>query len=237
MHRKYENAKFDTGCVAKALNNTNVTGPYFRLGEFRSVLAILSAGAAVVTKTTKIELLEAKTDLGGSSQALTGAEATITSNTLATEMSVTLATVLNTETIIINGLTFTAHTDTTTVADRKFKIDGNDGADAIALAVCINDPTYGVPGILATVASNVVTLTSINLGATLLTITSSDATFTILTISAQAYIDIEGLKLTALFTHIAVKVTTTANTVIAVVLVRYDSRKKITQKVGASYPA
>lgn len=237
MHRIYEAKKIDIGLTAKALNNTNVTGPYFRLGEFRSVLAILSAGAAVVTKTTKIELLEAKTDLGGSSQALSGAEATITSNTLASEMSVTLATVLNGETIIINGLTFTAHTDTTTVADREFKIDGNDAADAIALAVCVNDPTYGVPGILATVASNIVTLTSINLGATLLTITSGDATFTILTISAQAYVDIEGLKLSAAFTHISAKVTTTANTVISVTLIRYHSRKKVTQKVGASYPA
>lgn len=236
MNRKYENAKIDIGLVAKALNNTNITGKYHPLGEFRSVLAVLSGGPMAVDKTTKIELFEAKNAAAGSAQAVSGS-ATITANTLVTELTITLATVLNGETIVINGLTFTAHTNTTTVADREFDISGNDTADAAALVVCINDPTYGVPGVTATNAAAVITLVSTVPGATLLTVTSSDATFTIATTKAQAYVDFEGLALTALFTHVAVKVTTTANTVIAVVLIRYDSRKVITQKVGASYPA
>lgn len=236
MEREYEKGKIDIGVVSQALNNTNVTGKYHPLGEYRSVLAILSGGAMAVTKTTKIELFEAKNAAAGSAQALTGS-ATITANILVTELTITLATVLNTETVIINGLTFTGHTDTTTVANREFSISGNDTADATELCVCINDPTYGVPGITATSALGVVTLVSTIPGATLLTVTSTDATFTIATTKAQAYLDFEGLALTALFTHVAVKITTTANSVVACVLIRYHSRKKITQRVGASYPA
>lgn len=237
MNRRYEDSKIDVGLVSKALNNTNITGKYHSMKEFRSALAVLSGGPMAVTKTTKLEILEAKNAAAGSAQSLSGAEATITANTLVTELTILLATVLNGETIVINGLTFTGHTDTTTVANREFAINGNDAADAAELVTCINDPVYGVPGVTASLATATLTLVSTVPGATLITAASSDATFTVATTKAQAYVDVEGLKLTALFTHIAVKVTTTANTVIAVVLIRYHSRKKITQKVGASYPA
>ena len=237
MNRRYEDSKIDIGLVSKALNNTNITGKYHPLGEFRSALAILSGGPMAKTKTTKIELMEAKNAAAGSAQSLSGAEATITANALVTELTITLASVANGETIDINGLTFTAHTDTTTVADREFKIDGNDTADAVALCVCINDPTYGVPGVTASNAAGVVTLVSTVPGATLITAVSGDATFTVATTKAQAYVDIEGLVLSAGFSHVAVKVTTTANSHIAAVLIRYHSRKAIAQKVGASYPA
>ena len=237
MNRRYEDSKLDIALVSQALNNTNITGKYHSLAEFRSALAILSGGAMAVTKTTKIELMEAKNADAGSAQALTGYEALITANTLVTELTVTLATVLNTETVIINGLTFTAHTDTTTVADREFSISGNDTADAVELCTCINDEIYGVPGITATSALGVVTLVSTDPGATLLTVTSGDATFTIATTKAQAYVDLEAMALTALYTHIAVKVTTTANSNVAAVLLRYHQRKPITQKMGANYPA
>lgn len=236
MNRRYEDSKIDVGLVAKALNNTNVTGKYHPLGEYRGVMAILSGGPMAKTKTTKIELMEAKNAAAGSAQALSGS-ATITANTLVTELTITLATVLNTESIVINGLTFTAHTDTEDKTIRQFDISGNDTADAASLVNCINDPTYGVPGITATSALGVVTLVSTVPGAYVITAASSDATFTVATTKAQAYIDFEGLSLTALFTHVAVKCTTTANTVIAVVLIRYKGRKLITQKKGASYPA
>ncbi len=72
----------------------------------------------------------------------------------------TLASLDNGDTIIINGLTFTAHTNTTTVATRTFSIAGTDTADAVELAVCINDSTYGVPGVTATSTGAIVSLTS-----------------------------------------------------------------------------
>jgi len=238
MNRRHEDSKIDIGLVSQALNNTNATGKYHPLAEFRSLLAVLSGGAMAVDKTTKLELMQAKNAAALDAKVLDpAAEALITANVKVTELTITLATVLNGETIIINGLTFTAHTDTTDETLRQFSISGNDTADAAELATCINDPTYGVPGVTATAAAAVITLTSTIPGATLLTVTSEDATFTIATTKAQAYVDIEGLALDADFTHIAAKVTTTANSHVAVVLIRYHSRKLITQKMGANYPA
>ena len=238
MNRRYEDSKVDIGLVSQALNNSNVTGKYHPLGEYRSVLAILSGGAMAVTKTTKLELLQAKDADGGSSKVLDpAAEALITANVKVTELEISLDTVLADEAIIINGLTFTAHGTVTDTTLRQFSISGDNSADAAELAICINDPSDGVPGVKATAAAAVITLTSTIPGATLLTVTSTDATFTIATTKAQAYVDIEGLILDAEFTHIAAKVTTTATSNVAVVLIRYHSRKKIAQKMGANYPA
>jgi len=93
------------------------------------------------------------------------------------EMTVTLATVLADETITINGLTFTAHVDTTTPANREFDISGDDTADAGELVTCINDPTYGVPGVTASNAGAVITLVAANPGRDAIVVTSGHDTF------------------------------------------------------------
>lgn len=66
------------------------------------------------------------------------------------------------DSVTINGLTFTAHGSTTTVATRTFSIAGTDAQDADELAVCINDATYGVEGVTASSSAAVVTLTAIS---------------------------------------------------------------------------
>ena len=239
MNKIFEENKFDVGLVSQALNNTNITGKYFPMAGYRSVLAILSGGAMAATKTTILQLMQALNAAAGSAKVVTLGVATITANTLVTELTLTLTTVLNGETVVINGLTFTGHTDTTTVADREFKIDGDDTADAVALCVCINDPTYGVPGVTATSNVAVVTLVSTVPGATLITAVPGDATIVAATTKAQAYVEIDPLILDGAggFTHIACKVTTTANSNVAVVLIRGKHIKAISQKVGGSYPA
>ena len=74
--------------------------------------------------------------------------------------TITLASAQANDTVIVNGLTYTAHASTTTVASRQFSIGGDDTADAAALVTCLNDATYGVPGVTATSALGVVTLTA-----------------------------------------------------------------------------
>ena len=236
MNRLYEEGKVDIGLVSQALNNSNATGKYFDMSPYHRVLAILNGGAMAATKTSKIEFLQATDADGTSSKAITNASGTITANTNVTELTITLATVLATETIIVNGLTFTAHADTTTVADREFSISGSDTADAAELVTCINDATYGVPGVTASNAGAVITLVSTNPGATVITASSGDATFTIATTKAQAYIEIDNMDLDHDndFTHVAVKITTTANSNVAAVLVRGTPRGAVTQKAGAS---
>ena len=73
--------------------------------------------------------------------------------------TLTLASVAAAETLILGGLTFTAHATVTTVANREFSISGTDTADAVELAICINDSTYGVPGVTALASGATVILT------------------------------------------------------------------------------
>ena len=66
--------------------------------------------------------------------------------------------------------------------------------------------------------------------------TGSFTTFA--TLSAQAYVWLDSMDLTALYPWIACKVTTAGNTGICnAVLVRGKSKGAITQKMGANYPA
>ncbi|MBA7524707.1 hypothetical protein ES705_16849 [subsurface metagenome] len=239
--RIHENVKIDIGLVSQALDNTDETGKYYSLKDYRSALAILNSGAMVATKTTKIELLQAKDADGTEAKGIPTtadqeATAEITANALVTELTITMVSVAADETITINDLIFTAHDTVTTPANREFSISGDDSADAAELVTCINDATYGVPGITASNFGAVITLVSTEPGETVITAASTDATFTIATTKAQAFVEILSTLLDKVtgFTHIAVKVTTNANSNVAVVLLRGNARFTPGQKVGAS---
>lgn len=235
MKRMRESVKFDVGVVSQALNNTNVTGRYFSMEGVRRAIAKLNGGAMAAATTTKIELLQAKDASGTGSKAITSAEATVTANTNVTALTLTLALVVAGTTVTINGVTFTAHADTTTAANREFSIGGDDTADAAALASLINHATYGVPGVTATAAAGVITLTSTDPGETVITASASAGTVTVATTQALAYVEIAAERLDQAngFTHVAPKVTTTANSVVGVTMER-DLSFNPTQKAGAS---
>ena len=66
---------------------------------------------------------------------------------------------LNTETVAINGVTITAHTNTQ--ANDQVDISGSNDADAANLALAINNSTTaGLKAVFATAATNVVTVTA-----------------------------------------------------------------------------
>lgn len=75
------------------------------------------------------------------------------------DRKITLASVTNGQTIVINGITFTAHTNTTTLSTRNFSIAGTDTQDADELCSCINSPLYGLAGFTATNNTGTITLT------------------------------------------------------------------------------
>lgn len=77
---------------------------------------------------------------------------------IACSVAMTLTALDATDTIIINGLTFEGKAGAAEVATLKFSIDTGDTETAVSLAACINDATYGVPGVTATPAAAVVTL-------------------------------------------------------------------------------
>jgi hypothetical protein len=71
-----------------------------------------------------------------------------------------LTNVLNGHTVAINGLTFTAHTDTTVEATGQFSIAGTDAQDAAELVKCINT-RFAALGLSAAVTSgSTITLTA-----------------------------------------------------------------------------
>ena len=240
--RLSEIQKIDVGIQAQSLNGT-VTGRYYHMKGYGKAAGILSAGAIAATKTAKVELLQAKDVDGTDSKgipttAAQAATATITANALVTKATITLATFLAGGTITINGLVFTAHATTTTKANREFSISGNDTADAVELASCINDPTYGVPGVKATPNAAVVTLEATEPGETVITVSSNpdDGTCVKATVEAQAFVEIDTRQLDKNngFNHVAVKVTTDAAIVVGAVLLRGGARYTPDQKVGAS---
>lgn len=231
-----ERYKVDIGLVGQTISNSNVTGPYYDMKGFRKACAVCIDGASVVNKTTKIEWLQA-TALAGTgakvvkaANATSGTESSATSVAAATgftgasECTLTLGTMLNGTTVTINGLVFTAHTNTTTANLRQFKIDGDDSADAAALAGLINHATYGVPGVTATAAEAVITLTATNPGETVITIsTALAATTCIPAITKQilySEIDIDDLDIAGGFQYVAPKVTKAGNGVVAVTVIR-----------------
>lgn len=227
--------KFDTGLVGQTINNTNVTGRYFSLEDAERVCAVLIGGALASGKKTKVELLQAQDEAGTGAKAITNASAELTSPTKVTECTLTLANVANADIVKINGLTFTAHTDTTTKASRQFKIDGDDTADAAALAGLINDATYGVPGVVAAAALGVITLRATD-GAKTITVAEPAATITVATTKSMAYVNANAADLDSAggFKYVAAKVTSDGNGINSVALLRSGFRHSPSQAVGAS---
>lgn len=231
-----ERVKLDMGLSPRALNNTNATGPYYHMRDYSRALAALEVSTMAATKTAKVEFLQATDAAGTDAKAVTGSDATATANAYATEATVTLTNFGNGKKITVNGLVYTAHTDTTTEANREFKIDGDDTADAAALAGLINDAVYGVPGVTASAALGVVTLTSTSPGETAITVSSDDAAGVVATTKMLVYSEISESDLDAAngFEWVAAKATVTSNSVVSATLVRADCQGAIDQAAGAS---
>lgn len=235
MKPMYKRAKVDIGLVAQAINNGNKTGRYYGMQMFRKALFVLTAGEMAATKTTKIEILQAKDLAGTGAKAITDASATITANTKVTEATITVDTVEATNKVTINGLTFEA-AEAADLPNRVFAVGDNDNECAASLAAAINHATAGVPGVTASSALGVVTLKVTNPGETTITIEDPSATITPKTTEAQAYVEVDvgSLDLANGCEYIAAKVTTTDNTAVAVTLIRGDGRFEPEQAVGAA---
>lgn len=234
-----EDAKVDIGMVGQTISNSNITGRYYDMKDYRRALAVLVDGASADTKVSTIAFMQATDGAGsGPAKAVSGATASITSPALVTKATVALSTVLAADTITINGLVFTAHATVTTKALRQFSISGDDTADAVELAACINDATYGVPGLTATASTGTITLIVANgyEGGYTITLAQSSTTFTFAQIEALAFVELDAsqMDLAGGFRFIAAKITRTGNGIAAVVLLRYRARYTPAQKVGAS---
>jgi hypothetical protein len=227
MNRIAEEAKIDMALSARALDNTNATGEYFDMSKYRNSVWLLSGGAMAATKTTKIELFEAKNAAASGAQALVTALGTITAGTAVQEATAELSSVANTDVVIINGISFTKAASTST-ANKEF-------ANAAGLVLCV---AAALPEVTASASGTLVTVKATDPGAVGITISKTEVAgqITLATVRAQAYVELDtsALTLSSGYTHVAAKVTTTATTTVAVTLLRYGSRFTPAQVVGAS---
>ncbi len=172
----------DQACVdfVRALNasTTTLVASYVRALRTASAVATVyslvqgTAGNGITLSTTGGTITAGATRLAGATIAdLEGTQASCT---------LTLATVLNAQTCTINGVVYTAHTNTQ--ANDQFSIAGDDTADAAALALAINNSTTaGSAELVATSAGAVVTVKARKGGiaGNLITVAVSNATITI----------------------------------------------------------
>lgn len=231
MRRMIETVEAYPGLVPQALNAGNVTGRYFKADLGQRLRAVLSGGAMATTTTTKLELLQATSPAGAGAKAITGASVTITSEAAVNEASVDLTAAAATDTVTVNGVTFTMAA-ATSVPDREF-------LDAAGLVLCVNSAAYGVPGVKAVAAGAVVTLyhdpdDQAHIGPITLTVGAVAGVPVPATDKAQNAIDLDvsQLDLAGGFYYVACKVTTTANTVVAVLVDFYDNRFQVAGLYG-----
>lgn len=228
MERLHNSSQMSIGLVPQALNNSNVTGRYYLCNQGRRLRAWLLGGAMAITKTSKVELLQATDNAGTGAKAITGADATITANALVTEATVDLTSTGAADLVTINGIVFTQGT---------FDIPTRVFATAANLVTIINDAQYGVPGVFASAAGAVVTCRAEPAGEVAVTMVGTDVggTVVVATTKAQAFVDADvgNLDLANDFVYVAAKVTTTANTIVAVALDIYPTRYDKAEAVGA----
>lgn len=232
MRRLMEQFKIDTIIVPQALNNTNSISSYCSMDNYAEAQINLSLGAMAATKTAKIEVYQAKDEDGTGAEIVADADgnaykAEVTANTGVREVKIALASVGAADKVTINGVTYTKDT-TTDASAKKFK-------DAAGLVLCI---AYHQPELSASASGTDVNVKYADEGAGTITASAVNVggTVTISTVSATALFSMlrEYMKSNDGFTHIAVKVTTTANTIVCVQMLRgNEPRYSAIQEVGA----
>ncbi len=188
------------------INNSNTTGRYISMERCQRLLAILNSSAAASAKTVKLELFQAKTVAGGSAELITGKTATFTANVKANKVLLTLTNAENTDILTLTVYdpagTGTTHTLT------KAASGANTWANAAALIVLLN----AMDGLVATAASEVVTV-SCKDGYTITVAIGTEAgTATTSTLQSTIYLEVNefDMKTSEGFTHVAPKVSATS---------------------------
>ena len=232
MKRIMEQFKIDTVVVPQALNDTNSISYYYDMDEFTEAQINLSVGVMAATKKAKIEVYQAKDADGTGSEIVKDADgndlkAEIVANTKVKEAKIALASVGALDTVTINGVTYTK--DTTSVENKKFN-------DAAGLVLCI---AHHQPELIANAVTTDVFVKSAIRGAGTVTVVGANVggTVTVSTVSADALFSMlrEYMKSNDGFSHIAVKVTTDADTVVCAQMLRGNvARYSAIQAVGAS---
>jgi len=203
---------------------------------FAFIIDTMAAAAQVVAT-----IIEATSNAGAGAVAIATATATITANTLANVVTIVCTTVLNTETVVINGVTFTGAA-APDLPNHVFDRSGGDAATAASLAAAVNHAAAQVHFLAAggaitaaVLAGQTVTLWPTEAGVGSLTVVAGAATMVVATVEAIGFIEIDATALTAGFDHVALQLVGAATSHAAVIAIRGCPRfAAVTQAVAAS---
>ncbi len=219
-----------------SVNGASTTHKFFPMNAYHRVcFHVIGAAASIADAVTMIlQTMQATDAAGTGAKVITNNAATATVPVKVIAANVTLLNAAVGSVITINGLTFTGAA-ATTVASREFKADGADGADVTALVACINDATYGVPGVTAADgAGNSIDLTVDEPGETTITISDESAVFTPIATALEAIVEVDAsnLDIAGGFDHIGCLVTTSAAITCSTTAI-FDPRYSPGQQVAA----
>jgi len=231
-----EKVKIANAMVPVSVNGASTTHKFFSMaGFYRVAFHVIGVAASIADAVTMtLQTMQATDSAGTGAKVITNNAATATVPVKVIAANVTLLNAVVGSVITINGLTFTGAA-ATTVASREFKADGADGADVTALVACINDATYGVPGVTAADgAGDSIDLTVDEPGETTITISDESAVFTPIATALEAIVEVDAsnLDIAGGFDHIGCLVTTSAAITCSTTAI-FDPRYSPGQQVAA----
>jgi hypothetical protein len=236
MFRMIEGYRVECPLVGQALSNTNVTGRYISANRMRRALFILNVGALAVSKTCKLEIMQAKTVAAGSAEAISGLTATITANTKVKKVTVALASVGTGDTVTVTTYLHGVQADTATFtkgsADEGLGFTNAAGLEAAIIA--------NITGATAADSTTNVLITALD-GYTI-TVTSTDVGGAVTVATNEAIVAVDVLEAnisgSSGFCFLAPKVTSTGNGNVTVTVLMEMKDLPVGQgDVGAAYPA
>lgn len=220
----YEELKVDIPIQAVALNG-NTTSEYFDLSGYDRGLFVLNCATIDDTETAKIEVFGADEADGTGGALITSHTATITSPIKGTIGYIHVNTPDNDDAVTVNGVTFTKKAskdddanEFATVADLVAQIT----AAGLGLTAEVDNTDYAL-------------ITSTVPGRKTVSITDAAAKLVPSLKSAQAFVEVDE---SAGSRYVAAKVTTSAEIVCSVTLIRGGARNMpVSQATGAQYPS
>ena len=232
-----EKVKIANAMLPVSVDGASTTHKFFPMaGSHRVAFHVVGVAASIADAVTMIlQTMQATNAAGTGAKVITNNAATATVPVKVIAANVTLANAAAGSVITINGLTFTgaAATDAT---KREFIASGDDAADVTALVACINDATYGVPGVTAADgAGDSIDLTVSEPGETTITITDATAAvFTPIATALEAIVEVDAsnLDIAGGFDHVACRVTTSAAITCSTTAI-FDPRYSPGQQVAA----
>lgn len=230
----FDKVKVDNGLLPKSLASTNDTGEFHPMADHERAAFLCQVAAMAAGNTAAFQVRQATDGAGAGAKDVTNALATITANSGVAAATVTATTVVNNNTIIINGVTFTAKTSGAVQANGEFNLGASD-TDAMAnLAATINAL---LPKLRATSSTNVLTVVARDPGEEKITFGAMSGTLVAATLRAAALVEIERSFLDHKngFNYVAIKCTTSGTVVCSAGLIRGGpSRYSPVQKLAAS---